>query len=74
MDLLEFTRLLLNLLQHSQEEVVYLTAAILELFEEVCSINATKQIRFDHLTNYLCQVQFFWRRRGYSIIGTTSQE
>lgn len=56
MGLLDFTRLLLNILEHTQEEVVYLVSAIMDLFEEVCSINATKQIRFDHLTNYLCQV------------------
>lgn len=56
-DIVDFVKILLGTLEHSQEETIFIILEIIEFFKSVCeSQNLSDLIRFKDFTNYIVEV------------------
>lgn len=56
MDVVDFLRVMLGAVEHSDNHTFYLAMAVIELFREVASsCGSNDKIRFDHFTDFICR-------------------
>lgn len=57
-DIVDFVKILLGSLEHSQEETIFIILEVIEFFKSVCeSQNLSDLIRFKDFTNYIVEVR-----------------
>ena len=56
-DIIDFTRIFLNIIEHTEEETLYLVMALIEFFRVVAeNSNLTNFIKYIDITNYICEL------------------
>lgn len=55
--IIEFVRIMLQFIQHNEEETLYLTLGLVEFFKGISeSLNIASKIKFTDITNAVCTV------------------
>lgn len=58
-DIVDFVKILLGLLEHSQEETIYIVLELIELFKAICESQTLKDVvRFRDFTNFIVEVDW----------------
>ena len=56
MDIIDFVRMFLNVIEHKEDETIYMVMAIVELFRRVSeNMNMATHLKFQNLTDLMCQ-------------------
>lgn len=56
-DLVEFTKVLLSIIEHQEDETLYLTISIVDFFKEICETYCLNNlVRSKDIVNYLIEV------------------
>lgn len=55
-DIIDFVRLFLNVIEHNEEETLFMVIATVDLFRKVSeNIDMASHVKFQHLTDLMCQ-------------------
>jgi len=58
-DLIDFTRAFLNLVHHEEDETLYITIALIDLFKDICeTFNLNNLVSAKDVLNYIVEVNF----------------
>jgi hypothetical protein len=56
-DIIDFVRIFLNLIPHHEEETLYLTIGLIDLFKDICeTFNLPNSIKSADILNYIVEV------------------
>ena len=56
-DIIDFVRIFLNIIEHKENETLYLVIGLIDLFKEICeSFNLTTHVRATDILNYIVDV------------------
>jgi hypothetical protein len=55
MGLVDFVTCFLSIVKHKKELQIYLVSGLIDLFIEITEYNNTKELLWDHFTNYLIE-------------------
>ena len=56
-DIVDFVRIFLSVIEHEEDETIFITTSLVELFKDVSeSINANPYVRYTDFTNYVAEV------------------
>ncbi len=56
-DIIDFVRIFLNIIEHNEEETLYLVIAVIEFFRVVSeSLDMTSFVKCSDITNFICDV------------------
>jgi hypothetical protein len=59
-DIIDFVRIFLNLIPHNDEETLYFTVGLIDLFKDICeTFNLTNTIKSGDILNYIVEVGSF---------------
>ena len=55
MGLIDFVTCFLSIVKHREEKQVYLVSGLIDLFTEITDYNGTRDVHWDHFTNFLIE-------------------
>lgn len=55
MGLVDFVTCFLSIVKHKRDHQVFLVSGLIDLFNEITDYNGTKELLWEHLTNYLIE-------------------
>ena len=56
-DIIDFTRIFLNIIAHTEEETLYLVISLIEFFRVIAeNANLTNFVKYIDITNYICEL------------------
>jgi len=55
MGLVDFVTCFLSIVKHKRDQQVFLVSGLIDLFNEISDYNGTKDLLWEHLTNYLIE-------------------
>ena len=55
MGLIDFVTCFLSIVKHKQEHQIFLVSGLIDLFIEIIEYNNTKELIWDHFTNFLIE-------------------
>ena len=65
-DIVDFVKIFLNLLSHEEDETLYITVAIIDLFRDICeSYQLSNKVRARDVLNYVVDVSVLRRLGRY---------
>lgn len=67
-DIVDFVRIFLSIIEHTEEETLYIVIGLIDLFKEICeAFNLSTNVKSSDVLNFIVDVMSFYTNECYNV-------